>query len=194
MTRPRRRRPRLQHERRVLALGLVGGLPGLAVALALLWTGDFEAKVQWTLSILVVLTWWGAGFALRERVARPLQTLSNMLAALREGDFSIRARGAGTADALALAFLEANELEQTLREQRIGALEATTLLRQVIAEIDVAVFAFDQEQRLRLVNRAGARLLASTPERLLRSRAREIGLDACLRGPAPRTEIGRAHV
>lgn len=187
MTPPRRRRPRLQHERRILALGLVGGLPGLAVALALLWTGDFGGKLQWTLSILIVLTWWGAGFALRERVTRPLQTLSNMLAALREGDFSIRARGAGTADALALAFLEANELEQTLREQRLGALEATTLLRKVIGEIDVAVFAFDDQQRLRLVNRAGARLLASTPERLLRCRAREVGLDACLRGTAPRT-------
>ena len=60
-----------------------------------------------------------------------------------------------------------NALADTLREQRLGALEATSLLRTVMEEIPVAVFAFDPDRRLRLANRAGERLLARPVERLL---------------------------
>ncbi len=158
----------------------------MAVALALIWLGDHTPKVQWTVTILVVLFWLGAAFALRERVVRPLQTLSNMLAALREEDFSIRARGAKTDDALGLALYEVNSLGQTLREQRLGALEATALLARVMEEIDVAVFAFDEDRALRLVNRAGERLLAEPVERLMGKKAEALGLAECLDGEAPR--------
>jgi len=79
--------------------------------------------------------------------------------------------------------LEVNDLGQTLREQRIGAMEATALLRTVMSEIDVAVFAFDGEQRLRLVNRAGERLLAQPAARLLGRTSGELGLLACFDRP-----------
>ena len=61
--------------------------------------------------------------------------------------------------ALGHVMLEVNTLAETLRAQRLGAQEATALLRAVMAEIDVAIFAFDGEQRLVLVNRSGERLL-----------------------------------
>ncbi|MBV9774632.1 MAG: PAS domain-containing protein, partial [Gemmatimonadetes bacterium] len=129
----------------------------------------------------------GFTLALRERIVRPLQTLANLLAALREGDFSMRARAVATDDALGLAFLEANTLADTLREQRIRALEATVLLRRVMEEIDVAVFTFDEEERLRLVNRAGERLVDTPAERLLGRTAAEVGLGVCMGGEAIRT-------
>ncbi|HEX8694645.1 MAG TPA: ATP-binding protein [Longimicrobium sp.] len=184
---PRRRRQPPRHEQQVLRLCFLTGLPGTLLGMLLLWTGDFAARTQWTLTLFVVSAWLGFTFALREKVIRPLQTLSNLLGALREGDFSLRARGSGHDDALGLAMLEANALGEILREQRVGAMEATALLRKVMEEIDVAVFAFDGEQRLRLVNRAGARLLESTPERLQGGTADEMGLDFCLRGETPRT-------
>ena len=62
---------------------------------------------------------------------------------------------------------QVNAMAATLRDQRLGALEATALLRKVMEEIEVAVFAFDPQQSLRLVNRAGERLLAQPAERLL---------------------------
>ena len=62
-------------------------------------------------------------------------------------------------------------------------MEATTLLRTVMREIDVAIFAFDEHQRLRLVNRAGERLLAAPAERLLGQTADELQLEVCLDGP-----------
>lgn len=174
------------HERRVFRLALLGGLPAVVVSIALLIQGNYTAKVQWTLGVLIIASWVLVAAMLRERVVRPLQTLSNLLGALREGDYSIRARGADRDDPLGLAFLEANILGETLRSQRLGQMEATTLLRTVMAEIDVAVYAFDEHQRLRLVNRAGARVLDQTEERLLGRTAEQLGLEEPLGGETPR--------
>jgi len=180
----RPRDPSLSHERRVLVLALLAGAAGVVAALIMLWAGDYSAKVRWTFGVLLVGTWLGFAFAVRERVVRPLQIVSNLLAALHEGDFSIRARGARTDDALGEVMLEVNALAETLRQQRLGALEATALLRKVMEEIDVAVFAFDGAARLRLVNRAGERLLLQPLERLVGSSAAELGLEGCLREDA----------
>ena len=177
----------LSHERRILLMAVAAGLPGSLVALSLLWTGGYTPKVQWTLSVLIVGLWSGFALAVRRRVVFPLQTVSNLLAALREGDYSIRGRQARPDDALGEVMIEVNALGETLREQRLGALEATTLLRTVMAEIDVAIFAFDNLRRLRLVNRAGERLLAQTSERLLGRSAEELGLQECLEGDSART-------
>ncbi len=157
------------------------------LALVLLWLGDFAGQVQWTLTVLLVSAWVGLMFALREQVIRPLGTLANMLAALREGDFSIRARVLDATDPLSLVYHEVNALEETLRNQRLGAVEATETLRKVLEEIDVAVFAFDQEGKLRLVNRAGERLLGQPVDRLIGRRAEDLRLDGALTGIAPRT-------
>ena len=178
--------PGAGHERRVFRLALVGGLPAVVVSIALLIHGNYTAKVQWTLGVLIIVTWVVVAAMLRERVVRPLQTLSNLLGALREGDYSIRARGADRDDPLGLAFLEANILGETLRAQRLGQMEATTLLRTVMEEIDVAVYAFDETRRLRLVNRAGARVLDQPPERLLGRNAEQLHLDEPLGGETPR--------
>ena len=181
------RQPRLSHDQRILLMAFASALPGAMISLIFLWwTGDYTPKVQWTLSVLIVTFCLGFAFALRERVVLPLQTLSNLLAALGEGDFSIRARGARGGDPLGEVMVEVNALVETLRHQRLDALEATTLLRKVMAEIDVAVFTFDEEAELKFVNRAGARLLAQPGERLLGRRAAEISLDPYLEGEAPR--------
>ena len=118
-------------------------VPAIVVALALLWFGDYSAKVQWTLTILIVGCFLGFLSSVREHTIRPLQTMSNLLAALREGDYSIRARGARGGNALGEVLLEINSLGETLRLQRLGAFEATALLRTIMSEIDVAVFTFD---------------------------------------------------
>jgi nitrogen fixation/metabolism regulation signal transduction histidine kinase len=168
-------------------MSLLSGLPATIVAMIFLWTGDYTAKVYWTLSVVIIGFWLGFSLAVREKVVFPLQTLSNLLAALREGDFSIRARGAIYDDALGDALLEVNSLGQTLREQRLGAMEATALLQTVMAEIDVAIFAFDKDQRLRLINRAGERLLRQPSERIIGRSAEDLGLADCLGGESIRT-------
>ena len=178
---------RLSHDRRVFLLALLTGLPGVAASLGLLWLGAFTGRVQWTASVVLVSVWLGLTAALREQVVRPLGTLANMLAALREGDFSIRARVTDGSDALSLAYLEVNALEEILRNQRLGAVEATETLRKVMEEIDVAVFAFDHEETLRIVNRKAELLLGQRADRLIGKTAKELRLDDTLGGVAPRT-------
>jgi two-component system nitrogen regulation sensor histidine kinase NtrY len=180
------REPRLSHDRRILLMALASALPGALISLIFLWTGDYTPKVQWTLTVVIVTFCLGFALALRERVVLPLQTLSNLLAALGEGDFSIRARGARGGDPLGEVMIEVNALVETLRHQRLDALEATTLLRKVMAEIDVAVFTFDEDHELKFVNRAGAKLLAQPAERLLGRHAEELDLLDYLTGEAPR--------
>src|ERR1700682_4590428 len=177
----------LSYERRIQLLALAAGFPGSGIALILLSTGDFTSRTAWTLTILIVILWLGFAVSVRHRVVFSLQTLSNLLAAMREEDFSVRARGARRDDAMGEVMIEVNSLSQTLREQRLGALEAGALLRTVMEEIDVAIFTFDNENKLRLVNRAGERLLARPPERLLGFTATELGLGASLEGDSVRT-------
>jgi len=174
------------YERRILLLALAAGLGGTLAALILLWTGAFSANLRWTLSIVLVVAWLSFAFSAQSRVTFPLRTLSNLLAALREGDFSIRARGANREDVLGEVLWEVNALSDTLRKQRLGAVEATALLRKVMEEIDVAVFAFDGAGCLRLVNRAGERILNLEERHLLGRTAEELGLSECLEGETPR--------
>ncbi|TSC27446.1 PAS domain-containing sensor histidine kinase [Corallococcus sp. Z5C101001] len=174
------------HDLRVTGLAILAGLPAVIVALSVLWTGDFTAKVRWTLSVLVLGVHAGACLAIRERVVRPLHTVAGLLAALREGDYSVRGKGERAGDALGEVLLEVNALGDTLREQRLGALEAGALLGQVMEAIDVAVLAFDASGTLKLVNRAGARLVGLPRAQLLGQPARALGWSDLLEGPAPR--------
>src|SRR5437762_9719205 len=177
-----------RHERRVFWLVLLGGFPAVALALGLLWFGDFAPRTQWTLTLLVAGVWLACATIVREHVVRPLQTVSNVLAALRERDYTLRARGSNPEDALGLLLLELNSLGDDLRAQRLGALEATALLRRVMEEIDVAIFAFDAAHALRLVNRSGAALLGRAPEQLPGRDAASLGLAGSLSGDAPRAD------
>jgi two-component system, NtrC family, nitrogen regulation sensor histidine kinase NtrY len=180
MNRVTKKPHRLSYEGKITWLTFAAATPAILIALALLWLGDYSAKVQWTLTILIVGSFLVFISSTREHTIRPLQTMSNLLAALREGDYSIRARGARGGNALGEVLLEINSLGETLRLQRLGAFEATALLRTIMSEIDVAVFTFDPSRRLRLVNRAGETLLGQPMDKLLGRTASELSLGPCL--------------
>jgi two-component system nitrogen regulation sensor histidine kinase NtrY len=177
---------RLTHEQIVLLYALLGGLPALATAQYFTWHNDWTPKEQWTLTLVTVGCWLGFAFALQNHVVRPLQTMANLLSALREGDFAIRARGARRDEALGEILTEINTLSRTLQDQRLSALEATALLRTVMEEINISIFAFDGERKLRLANHAGQQLLGQPAERILGRDASEVGLAACLVGEPAR--------
>jgi len=177
---------RLTYEQRIFLLSLMAGLGGSVPAIVLLLTSGYSVRTQVTVIVLLVLVALGIASSIAGRVAFPLRTLSNLMGALREGDYSMRARGARHGDALGEAIWEVNALATSLREQRLGAIEATVLLRKVLAQIDVAMFGFDSDQRLQLVNDSGRRLLARTEEELIGCCADELGLAECLGGATPR--------
>lgn len=176
----RRLGEKIGFENQISVRALIGGLPAVATAIVLLWVNDYTLKVQLTFDLIIVCVWLGFSFSIGERITRPLQTLSNMLAALREGDYSVRARRARDTGALGDALREMNSLSAMLREHRLSAMEATALMRAIVSEIDSAIFTFDNEQHLRLVNRAAERLYAQEAERLIGRTATELGLDEFL--------------
>jgi len=176
----------MKYERRILVLSLMTGLVGSMVALAFLWSSGFTVHTRVTLTLVLLAAWLGFAAALKARVVFPLRTLSNMLGALREGDYSMQVRGACRDDALGEVIWEVNALTELLREQRLGAMEATALLRKVMGEIDLALFGFDQDGRLRLFNDSARRLLGRSDPQLYGQRALELGLADCLEGPTPR--------
>jgi two-component system nitrogen regulation sensor histidine kinase NtrY len=182
-----RRRP-LAFEERILFLALATGLPGTLLALALVWLDPHSLKLRWTATLVAVFLWGWLAAHLRDRVVRPFQTLANLLSALREGDFSLRARRVPESDALAEVVHEVNAIGEVLREQRLGAVEAAALLHRVVNEVEVAVFAFDELGRLRLVNRAGERLLDERADRLLGGDAEALDLADLLAGETSRLE------
>jgi two-component system nitrogen regulation sensor histidine kinase NtrY len=179
---------KIRYDRRIVLLTLAAALPGTIAAFVLMWTGGYSVRIFLTVGLLLFMSWAMAASSLRHRVVFPLQTMANLLEALRESDFSFRARGAKRDDPLGETLYEINALADTLRDERLGSLEATALLRTVMAEIDVAVFTFDDDRRLRLVNRAGERLLGRPGEQLLAKTADELGLAASLDQPMPHVE------
>ncbi len=179
------RPPRLAFELRLFLLALGAGLPAAALALALLWD-RIEGPLAVGATLLLLGLAVGLPIVLLRRLSYTLNTLANLLEALREGDFSLRARTALGGGPMEEVMTEVNALGAILREQRLGAMEATVLLRKVIDAIDVAVFAFDGDERLQVVNRAGARLLARPAETVLGSSAAELGLAEFLTGEANR--------
>jgi two-component system nitrogen regulation sensor histidine kinase NtrY len=177
---PRRKRVRLLYERRIGLFSLLVALPAMVVSAVLIWLQSWSAESKWGLLFAELFVWWLLAMLLQEQSTRPLQTLANVIAALREEDYSFRARGAATDDVLGELSLEVNALADLLSDQRIRAIEATALLRRVVEEIDAPLFTFDPDQVLRLVNSAAERLLQQPSVRLLGRTAEEIGLAGCL--------------
>jgi nitrogen fixation/metabolism regulation signal transduction histidine kinase len=174
------------HDR--LALGsLLVGLPALAVALLLLWRQELEPWKLRAAAAGLVLLWIAGPLVLRARLAYRLRTAANVVAAMREGDVNFRARGGRRDGAFGSLIVELNALAQTLRKHRLDDLESVTLLRNVLGEIDVAVFAFDGEQTLRMLNDAGERLVDGNTSELLGRTAQTLGLAGCLEGEPGRT-------
>jgi PAS domain S-box-containing protein len=173
-------------ERSVGGLALVAGLPASVTLLWILWSQPYSFEVRWTTAVVVVLVWLGAAGLARQLVTRTLYVSANLLGALREGDYSIRGVSARPRGAVDLVMAEINALGDTLQRQRGEAIESTALLQSVMAAIDVAVFAFDMDEAIVLVNPAAERLIGFPAAALVGRRAGELRLAAYLSGETPR--------
>jgi two-component system, NtrC family, nitrogen regulation sensor histidine kinase NtrY len=170
-------------ERRIRTLCLFIAAPAFVLAAILLWRAKVSGTMTTFLLGLVALLSLLAAGVLMEEIIRPLQTLANVVSALRESDYSFRARGSRQNDVLGELALEINEFADLLQGQRLGELEATALLRRVISSMDAPVLAFDPEHRLRLINPAAERIFHLSEERALGSSADDLQLADLLDQP-----------
>src|SRR4051794_40965886 len=173
-------------EQAVMGLILLGGLPA-ALALAwIVWGQGYTFEVRWTLAAVVLVVWVSCAIAAHQMVTRVLYLAANLLGALHEGDYSIRGTGAKPGSAADLVMKEINSLGDTLQRQRSEAVESTVLLTSVMGAIDVAVFAFDMDERLVLANPAAERLLNKASAEVVGRDARTLRLERYLSGDTPR--------
>lgn len=155
-------------------------IPTMALLAGLLVMARFSTAAILSLITIAGLLLLLAVAAFMDQVVRPLQTLANVVAALREEDYSFRARGARRDDPFGDLAIEINALADMHQSQRLGALEAAALFRRVIAELDAPVFAFDQGEVLRLVNPAAERVFNLVAARDLGRTAKELKLEMLL--------------
>ncbi len=179
-------RVRFSYETKIYLYAVGAGLPGSLLAFVLMWNFGFTLETGVPLGILVLAGWLGFATAARKQAVNSLRTLTNLLAALREGDYSIQAQRRDEDDVLSEMSGEINRLGNIMRQQRMEMVEATTLLRKVMDEIEVAVLAFDPEWKLRLVNRYTEQLMERPSDALRGRTAEELGLQDCLTGDVPR--------
>jgi nitrogen fixation/metabolism regulation signal transduction histidine kinase len=177
-------------EAAVFALGVIAGLPSTVALFYLVATQPFTFEVRWTIVAFVLVTWIASASAARQIVSRTLLLAASLLGALREGDYSMRGAPGRPKSGVDLMMVEINALGDTLQRQRAEAVESTALLNGVMVTIDVAVFAFDMDEQLVLVNAAGERLIGTPAATIVGRSAVELRLSAYLTGE-PRRLIDR---
>ena len=178
--RKKRKRQRAPFERRVTGFSLLLVAPGLLISGILIWLQPWSIQSKLILMGAEALACLLIGAALHDHIVRPLQTLANVVGALRDEDYSFRARLAVPNDALGELSLEVNALADLLAKHRTGVIEATALLQRVVEEVGIPIFAFDPAGRLRLVNSAGEKLLQQPPAQLIGKSASDLKLETCL--------------
>ena len=183
-TRPRRRAR--QAIRRVWIYSFLLCLPALVFLAFFVFERQLDAEPSVLIGVCLLIYLAICASVLVDGLIRPLQTLSNVVSSLREGDYSFRARGASTGDALGELASEINALADLLQKQRVRSLEATALLARILEVMHAPLFAFDRQNRLQLVNSAGLKLLDRPYARCIGHSANDLRLDDWL-GAADQT-------
>ena len=173
---------RLRFQDRLFWLALAGGLPATLLCTALLWRALPAVELRVVSCAMLLLFWLGCAALLRRRLMTPLQTLANLAEAIRHGDYTLRGRRAPEGDVLGDVIRELNALGSVLQNQRLATMESGAFVQSILEELESAVFTFDGEDRLRLVNRAGVELLGRSAPAATGLTANELGL-ASLLGP-----------
>jgi two-component system, NtrC family, nitrogen regulation sensor histidine kinase NtrY len=165
---------------RVWLFCLLLALPAFIFAGILLYQRQIAVGPTLLLLLCLLIYFALISGSLVDGMMRPLQTLSNVVSSLREGDYSFRARGAASTDPLGELAAEINALADLLQKQRVRSLEATALLARILEVMHAPLFAFDREDMLQLVNNAGAQLLGRPLARCFGQSAEELDLDDLL--------------
>lgn len=172
----------MSFENRLSLLALAGGLPSLAgIAIATLYL-PLSPYPKALLLVLLTAALIGSAVVVRNRIRFHLMTLLNLAEAVRRGEYTLRGSHAKRSDVLGTLFASFNSTAEALQLQRKEMQETRHLLNKVLAEVEVAIFAFDKSLKLRLANAMGLRLLALDEREALGRTSQALGLDFLLTG------------
>ncbi|MEH6384834.1 MAG: ATP-binding protein [Colwellia sp.] len=164
----------------VLIASLVAILPLCFVSLILLSMAELPEHLFWTLLFMVVGSFIWSLVYLQRRILFALRSISNALMSLAESDYSIRLGLCERGQILDEVVRSVNRLRDLLHAERTGAAETGALFARVVEKVDVALFAFDPNGNLCMVNERGLLLLNRSRKEVLDKSAQMLGLAACL--------------
>jgi two-component system, NtrC family, nitrogen regulation sensor histidine kinase NtrY len=169
---------RRRYQSQLLLDAMLVSAPGLAAFMTVVFVRDFGAVALLMIGIAAAVVSVFLALRAQRRAIRPLQTASNVVAAMRSGDTSQRSPSPDPDDAFGNVLFEVNALADMLRSQRLHGAETDALLAKIVATTDIGLFAFDRTDRLKLVNPAGARLLGASPADLLGQGVPQLQVDS----------------
>lgn len=179
---------RWSYERRILAWTLLLTTPGLVLAAITFFTIDAPLSLWifgWLPMALFAVV---LAIVVRNKAGYPLRTLTNLVEAIRNDDFAMRGVSGPPPGALYELICEINYLGADLRDKRFAGVEADLLLGKIIEELDAAVLAFGEDDRLTMINPAGEQIFAAIQDNLLGRTAESMGLSGFLAFMEPRVE------
>ncbi len=179
---------RWPYERRILAWLLLLASPGLLLSAVILLVVDAPASIwlfAWLplVGLCIVLA-----IAVRNKAGYPLRTLANLIEALRQEDYALRGVTGSPPGALYELITEINHLGEDLRDKRFADIESGLLLGKIVEELDTAVLAFDDADRLTMINSSGAAIFAASAADLVGRHAGRMGLLPFLEFTEPQVE------
>jgi two-component system nitrogen regulation sensor histidine kinase NtrY len=161
---------------KIFTLTLAASIPSYFCCLIFLWLIDYSVYAKVLLTTLLSLSVFGFAWLIKKQLQFQFQTLSNLVEAIRGGDFTLRGKKRADNDPLAELTGQINLLSASLNEQRVASEEAYRLLDKTIAHINVAIFAFDANNQIKLANPAAGRLFSCDFLQLLGQSADELAL------------------
>ena len=148
---------RASFEAELVQLALLITVPNLLGLILLLYSG-----YSYWLSALIILSAtllvFSGIYRIYHKTVFQIRSLSNLLEAMINGDFSLRARSQADQGALTELIDSINGLADKLSEQRTTTYESQFLLHTVITHIDVAILAVSEDGQLRFYNPAADKL------------------------------------
>ncbi|MEM9081734.1 MAG: ATP-binding protein [Verrucomicrobiota bacterium] len=163
--------------RQIVLHGLLAMMPGLIATFILLLLGDYDFLGWYTAIVLVGSPSIVFFYLFYTKASLPWQGIANMILALREGDFSIRFREHLGDDPISEAFRELNQLSTTLQQSRLNYNEANLLFLEIVQRINAAVFCFDKQRRLVLINNFAQVIIGFTSEKVIGRPSADLNLD-----------------
>ncbi|WP_426286253.1 sensor histidine kinase [Luteibacter sp. E-22] len=129
--------------------------------------------------VITLVLGWLAG----HRALGTLAAISDLLGALREGDFGMRGRVRPGYDPLQDLVADVNLLSDELREGRRKRTETSRFLGKTLVALGDPVFVIDDEDTLRLINPSARKLIGAERSAVIGQDVTSLGLVEVLAAP-----------
>lgn len=150
-------------ESQLTRLSLITSVPLLLILISVMIFSEISIYLILLVAFISCILITYCNFRIYQKSEYQFRSLSNLLEAMTQGDYSLRARSAKgsnkTDGALDELVDSINGLANRLSQQRIASVESQLLLNTVIEHIDVAILALTEQNEISFVNPAAEKLL-----------------------------------